>query len=78
MLPDQAGNRRVEIRARVIDGVTKLAICNTGHGMTEEELVTATELSSSIRKTKGLTGRANRGQGSRLGNRGSFRAARVS
>lgn len=66
VLPEEAGKRRVEIRAHVIDGVTKLAIYNTGHGMTEEELVTATDLSSSIRKTKGLTGRANRGEGAKV------------
>lgn len=50
------GQRKVRIYPTEIDGFRKLTFWNTGIGMDENELRTATELSSSINKEKSLDG----------------------
>lgn len=44
------GNRRIEIFPTVIEGTPKLTFWNTGTGMDDQELRTATDLSSSVNK----------------------------
>lgn len=63
---EENGNRVVILRALFTDETPKLAIINTGQGMTPEELKSATDLASSIRKSKGLDGRQNRGEGAKV------------
>jgi hypothetical protein len=65
-LPEENGSRRIRIYSVEIEGVPKLAIWNTGRGMTAEELIRATDLASSIRKKQGLEGRENRGEGAKV------------
>ena len=50
------GKGIVRIYPSIIDGVRKLSFWNTGIGMDENELRTATELSASINKSMGLDG----------------------
>lgn len=50
------GARNIRIYPTVIDGVRKLTFWNTGVGMDELELRTATNLSSSVNKTMSLDG----------------------
>ncbi|MGH6824885.1 hypothetical protein [Methyloceanibacter sp.] len=64
--PEENGNRVVILRAVFVDEAPKLAIMNTGHGLTPDELKSATDLASSIRKSKGLDGRQNRGEGAKV------------
>lgn len=64
--PAENGNRVVILRAVLVDESPKLAIVNTGHGLTPDELKSATDLASSIRKSKGLDGRQNRGEGAKV------------
>ena len=64
--PEEEGQRKVIIRAAAIGGIPKLAILNTGQGLSPDELKSATDLASSIRKTKGLDGRENRGEGAKV------------
>lgn len=64
--PEERGNRVVVLRAIFADQTPKLVIVNTGHGLTPDELKSATDLASSIRKSKGLDGRRNRGEGAKV------------
>jgi hypothetical protein len=66
MLPNESEIRHIRIHAVPVQGVPKLAIWNTGRGMTAEELIRATDLASSIRKKQGLEGRENRGEGAKV------------
>ncbi|KQZ22084.1 hypothetical protein [Caulobacter sp. Root1472] len=66
LTPEENGQRRIVLRAIMVDGVRKLSVFNTGRGMTGEELRQATDLSSSIRKDHGLEGRKNRGEGAKV------------
>jgi hypothetical protein len=66
MLEEEGGVRRIRLYAVQINGVPKLAIWNTGHGMTADELVRATDLASTIRKEQGLEGGQNRGEGAKV------------
>jgi len=50
------GQRRIEIYPTEIDGTRKLTFWNTGVGMDELELRTATDLSSSVNKSMSLDG----------------------
>ena len=50
------GSRKIRIYPTVIDGVQKLTFWNTGIGMDESELRTATNLSSSVNKNMALDG----------------------
>lgn len=50
------GERWVEIRPTIIDGVRKLTFWNTGVGMSASELKIATDLSSSVNKMMSLDG----------------------
>lgn len=52
----EEGNRRIEIYPVIMNGVNKLAFWNTGIGMDEKELKTATDISSSINKELALDG----------------------
>jgi hypothetical protein len=58
---EERGTRRIELRSDPVAGIPKISIYNTGRGMPSDELVRATDLASSIRKTLGLRGRENRG-----------------
>jgi hypothetical protein len=49
-----AGGKRVLVTARGVDGVPKLCIWNTGHGLTAAELLQITDLASSLRKVNSL------------------------
>jgi hypothetical protein len=51
-----ADMRRIEIYPVMIEGVRKLAFWNTGVGMSDQELKSATDLSSSINKQMALDG----------------------
>jgi hypothetical protein len=66
MLPEENGVRSIQLYAVNVDEVPKLAIRNTGRGMTADELKRATDLSSSIRKTQGLDWMQNRGEGAKV------------
>jgi hypothetical protein len=48
------GERRVEVSAKVFDGVPKLTLWNTGPGMDGQQLHDICDLASSIGKRKGL------------------------
>lgn len=50
------GDGKVRIYPVIIEGVRKLAFWNTGIGMSDTELRTATEISASINKAMGLDG----------------------
>jgi hypothetical protein len=50
------GNRTIRVYPTDIDGVSKLTFWNTGVGMDDAELRTATDLSSSLNKIKALDG----------------------
>jgi hypothetical protein len=63
---EERGTRRIELRSDPVAGIPKISIYNTGRGMTSDELVRATDLASSIRKTLGLRGRENRGEGAKV------------
>lgn len=58
------GQRRVEIRAKEINGVSKLAIWNTGPGMSDVELHRVCDIAASVGKEKGLD--ANFGMGAKV------------
>ncbi len=58
------GQRVVEISAISFDGVSKLAIWNTGPGMGARELLRICDIASSLRKEKSLTG--NFGMGAKV------------
>ncbi len=48
------GDRRIEIRLKEIQGISKLCLWNTGPGMTSSELHRICDLAASIGKEKGL------------------------
>ncbi|WP_284948304.1 ATP-binding protein [Acidisoma cladoniae] len=48
------GGKRVVIASRKVDGVRKLCIWNTGHGLSAAELLHITDLASSLRKINSL------------------------
>jgi hypothetical protein len=50
------GKRTIRVYPTVIDGINKLTFWNTGVGMDDAELRTATDLSSSLNKVKALDG----------------------
>lgn len=58
------GARRVEIRAKEFNGVSKLAIWNTGPGMDAQQLYSMCDLAASIGKQKSLD--ANFGMGAKV------------
>lgn len=58
------GEALVRIGAREIDGVPKLCIWNTGRGLSQEELLKISDLSSSLFKSVGLDG--NFGMGAKV------------
>ena len=51
------GSGKIRIYPIEIEGVRKLAFWNTGVGMDEKELRTATEISASVNKRMGLDGK---------------------
>jgi hypothetical protein len=58
------GQRQIEISAEQIDGISKLAIWNTGPGMDAADLLHISNIASSIGKEKSLTG--NFGMGAKV------------
>lgn len=58
------GNGRIELQAREIDGISKLAIWNSGPGMTDQELYRICNIAASVGKEKGLD--ANFGMGAKV------------
>jgi hypothetical protein len=66
MLDEEHGTRRIVLSAVEVSDSPKLAIINTGRGMTSNELVRATDLASSIRKKQGLDRDQNRGEGAKV------------
>lgn len=66
LLEEEQGVRQIRLKAVCIDGVPKLAIWNSGRGMSSEELKRATDLASSIRKKQGLERLENRGEGAKV------------
>ncbi|MBW4023433.1 MAG: ATP-binding protein [Proteobacteria bacterium] len=59
-----AGDRRVVIGSRLLEGASKLRIWNTGPGLTAAELLQITDLASSLRKQNSLE--ANFGMGAKV------------
>lgn len=63
---DEVNGEKKRLIRYYADEFGRAAIINSGLGMDDKQLVSCTDLASSIHKTMGLTGRNNRGEGGKV------------